>query len=289
MKRVQLLFIVILCCSIAHFGRAQSIDPYQPDFQKPPKIKGYQLQWHDEFNNTGKPDPKKWVYEHGFVRNKELQWYQPENAYCKNGVLIIEGRREKVENPGYQKDSKDWRRNRKFAHYTSSAIETKGKQQFRFGKIIVRAKIDTSLGAWPAIWTLGIKGHWPQNGEVDIMEFYRWHHKPIILANACWGKGTWNTSRHAFADFIARDPDWPEKFHIWKMDWNKHFIKIYLDNQLMNTIDLSKTINPDGSNPFLKPQYLLLNLAIGATGGDPSYSDFPLKYEVDYVRYYNKH
>lgn len=281
-------FLLLVAVTVFTTTRAQNPNPYKPDFKKPLKIKGYTLVWHDEFNNTGKPDPENWVYEHGFVRNRELQWYQPENANCKNGVLTIEGRREKVDNPGYQKDSKDWRRNRQFAHYTSSAIETKGKQEFLFGKIIVRAKIDTSLGAWPAIWTLGIKGHWPQNGEVDIMEFYRWHHKPIILANACWGKQQWNTSRHPFADFIARDPDWPEKFHTWKMDWNKHFIKIYLDDKLMNTIDLSKTTNPDGSNPFLKPQYLLLNLAIGATGGNPENTGFPIKYEVDYVRYYKK-
>ena len=51
-------------------------------------------------------------------------------------------------------------------------------------------------------------------------------------------------------------------------------------------LTLEKTINPDGSNPFLQPQYLLLNLAIGANGGDPSNTSSPIKYEVDYVRYY---
>jgi hypothetical protein len=51
---------------------------------------------------------------------------------------------------------------------------------------------------------------------------------------------------------------------------------------------LGATINPDGSNPFLQPQYLLLNLALGANGGNPSNSKFPITYEVDYVRYYKK-
>jgi hypothetical protein len=32
----------------------------------------------------------------------------------------------------------------------------------------------------------------------------------------------------------------------------------------------------------------LLNLAIGAAGGDPSKSTFPIKYEVDWVRIYQK-
>jgi beta-glucanase (GH16 family) len=44
----------------------------------------------------------------------------------------------------------------------------------------------------------------------------------------------------------------------------------------------------NGSNPFHAPQYILLNLAIGATGGDPSEVKFPTRYEIDYVRVYQK-
>lgn len=40
----------------------------------------YQLVWSDEFDVDGSPNPRNWVYEHGFVRNDELQWYQPANA-----------------------------------------------------------------------------------------------------------------------------------------------------------------------------------------------------------------
>jgi hypothetical protein len=46
----------------------------------------YKLVWSDEFNQDGKPDPKKWTYETGFVRNEELQWYQPDNTRCENGL-----------------------------------------------------------------------------------------------------------------------------------------------------------------------------------------------------------
>lgn len=55
---------------------------------------GYQLVWADEFNKEGAPDTANWKYEYGFVRNEELQWYQPENAACKNGLLSIEARKE---------------------------------------------------------------------------------------------------------------------------------------------------------------------------------------------------
>jgi hypothetical protein len=41
-------------------------------------------------------------------------------------------------------------------------------------------------------------------------------------------------------------------------------------------------------NPFRQPHYILLNLAIGSNGGIPDDSEFPLKYEIDYVRVYEK-
>jgi hypothetical protein len=55
---------------------------------------------------------------------------------------------------------------------------------------------------------------------------------------------------------------------------------------LLNTTLLSQTLNADGSNPFLHPHYILLNLALGSNGGDPSSTVFPIKYEIDYVRIY---
>ena len=42
----------------------------------------------------------------------------------------------------------------------------------------------------------------------------------------------------------------------------------------------------NGTNPFTKPQYILLNMALGSNGGDPEKTSFPIKFEVDYVRVY---
>ena len=39
---------------------------------------------------------------------------------------------------------------------------------------------------------------------------------------------------------------------------------------------------------FLAAATALVNLAIGANGGDPSGTTFPITYEVDYVRVYQK-
>ncbi len=269
---------------------AQKVDPYKPDPGTPKKIAGMELAWSDEFNTNGKPDPKNWTYEKGFVRNNELQWYQPDNANCINGVLLIEGRRENMPNSVYKEGSTEWRSSRPTIQYSAASIKTQGLQQFLFGRFEIRARIDTSLGSWPAIWTLG-NGRWPLAGEIDIMEFYRSDNAPTLLANLAWGRSEkggpiWNTKKIPYVYFLAKDKDWDKKFHTWRMDWSKDAISLYLDDELLNTNALSQTLNPDGSNPFLQPQYMLLNLALGSNGGDPASSRFPIKYEVDYVRYY---
>jgi beta-glucanase (GH16 family) len=146
------------------------------------------------------------------------------------------------------------------------------------------------MGSWPAVWTLGISGGWPAGGEIDIMEFYRRTGIPSILANVAWlgsqRNSKWHTEVRPLTNFISKDPEWVRKFHIWKMEWDSVSIRLSLDNTLINRTLLSETINPDGKNPFLQPHYILLNLALGANGGDPSKTRFPVNYEVDYVRIY---
>lgn len=250
----------------------------------------YKLVWSDEFNKDGQPDPRNWTYEIGFVRNRELQWYQPENARCENGLLIIEARRERKQNPGYKPNSENWRENRKYSEYTSASLTTKGLHNWMYGRFEMRGRIDTRAGLWPAFWTLGTKGRWPSCGEIDIMEYYR----GTLLANAAWGSEKrwvpkWDDTRKPITDF--NDPNWSKKFHIWRMDWDVDIIKLYVDEMLLNTIDLKKTFNKDkeGKNPFRQPHYIILNLAIGGSaGGDPSNTKFPAKFEVDYIRVYKK-
>jgi beta-glucanase (GH16 family) len=118
----------------------------------------YRLIWNDEFEVDGKPDSKNWTFEYGFVRNKELQWYQAQNAICKDGKLIIEGRRERKLNPNYKKGSKDWKENRRYIEYTSSCLITKGINSWKYGRFEIKARIKTQHGLWPAIWFLEVNG-----------------------------------------------------------------------------------------------------------------------------------
>jgi beta-glucanase (GH16 family) len=75
------------------------------------------------------------------------------------------------------------------------------------------------------------------------------------------------------------------------MDWDENSIALFVDDSLMNKVELDELVNKDGTgiNPFKQPHYMLLNLAIGGkSGGDPSHTKFPKRFEVDYVRVYQK-
>lgn len=249
----------------------------------------YVLVFSQEFNDPGHPDETVWGYERGFVRNREAQWYQPGNAEIRNGCLVIEARRERVKNSRNEKDSRDWRRRREFGEYTSSSLTTRGKREWLYGRFEMRARIDTRAGLWPAWWTLGAGGRrgWPACGEIDIMEYY----DGFLLANACWAKAgggeNWDAAPRTLDEF--EDENWSKQFHVWRMDWTEESVLIHVDDRLMNTIALDHTTNPDGSNPFREPHYMIVNLAIGGTrGGDPDQTEFPARYEIDYIRVYQK-
>ena len=244
----------------------------------------YQPLWADEFT-ADTVNANNWSFENGFVRNEEHQWYQKENATCKNGFLIIEAKREKKPNPHYVAGSADWRKGREFIEYTAASMLTARKQSWQYGRFEMRARIDTAAGYWPAWWTLGVAGRWPSNGEIDIMEYYRGK----ILANYAVGTAKPYTA-HWFSNtypVAAFHPAWKDSFHIWRMDWDEQGIGIYLDDVLLNYQRQTDLANRDGSGtfPFRQPHYMLLNLAIGGmNGGNPDRTAFPLIYEVDYVR-----
>ena len=265
---------------------AQATPPPVP----PASPDSYALVWADEFDVDGAPDAKNWTFENGFVRNQELQYYQPQNARVENGLLVIEGRRERRNNPVYEPGATDWRRSRELAEYTSASLMTRGLHAWQYGHFEMRGRIDTRAGLWPAWWTLGASGRWPHGGEIDIMEYYR----GTLLANVAWGgsagaRPVWDIIRKPLASL--GNADWSGKFHVWRMLWDEKSIRLSVDDVWMNDIDLDQTVNQDGSgvNPLRRPHYMLVNLAIGGTsGGDPSQTAFPSRLEVDYIRVYQK-
>ena len=271
--------------------KAAAADPFAP---KPPD--GMKLVWSDEFDVNGRPDPKNWTYETGYVRNHEAQWYRPESAEVKDGFLVItaEHHKEPLPNPNRNQFGRFFGGNNRPIEYTSACLITKGLHSFKFGRIEARIKAPLMEGSWPAFWTLGVSEGWPSCGEIDIFEYY----KETVLANFCWAseKGQWspewNTVRNPLGKFRKDDPDWADKFHVYAMDWDENRIVLSIDGVAVNDSSIAKVKNArfrSVENPFHQPHYLLVNLALGGdSGGDVTKVPFPVYMYVDYVRVYQK-
>jgi beta-glucanase (GH16 family) len=281
MKRLVIPSILLVMASCD-----KDVKPPTPASREPLT---YKLVWSDEFNTEGSPDASKWEYDSGFVRNEEAQWYQRQNAVCQGGNLVITGRRERKANPDFVAGSTNWRTNRQFADFTSACLKMKKEHAFQYGKLEVRAKIDAQTGLWPAIWTLGVDGEWPSNGEVDVMEYYG----DKILANFAIASATrwqaiWDGASKSLTSLGG--PSWASQFHVWTLEWDETVMRIFLDGVEMNSIDVTTSVNKsDNKNPFRQPHYVLLNLAMGGTnGGSLANTVLPSQYLIDYVRIYQK-
>lgn len=235
------------------------------------------LVWNDEFDVDGLPDPAKWSYEKGYVRNSELQYYteaRSENIKIENGLLKIFARNDNAVIDGQARD------------ITSASIHTQYKGDWKYGRMEMRAKLPIAIrGNWPAFWMMPSDqtyGWWPKSGEIDIMEHVGYTPQAVFFAahtqaNNHASGGSWTKSWND--NTISTD------FHIYAVEWFEDRIDWYFDNTKQFTI-----YNDGGgweSWPFNERFYIILNLAFGggwggAAGVEPE--KLPAEYQVDYVR-----
>jgi len=248
----------------------------------PATLDGRTLLWNDEFNSDGLPDSGKWSYDTernpmGWYNN-ELQYYASgrlQNSSVSSGVLSITAIRERLSAlPDYGNQN-----------FSSARLITRGKFSFTYGFVEVSAKLPCSIGTWPAIWMLGASpGNWPDIGEIDILEQmgFSTAEKQTVLATLHMASGFGGNGITASKAL----PDACTAFHKYQLTWTPNKISLGVDGHIYNTYD--KPGNANNSNwPFDKPQYLLLNLAIGGDLGGAVPSGFQTdRMEVEYVRVY---
>lgn len=220
----------------------------------------------DDFSGSS-VDSNKWGYELGYVRNNETQRYTNTNAEINDGILALRG-----------KKASD-------GSWTSSSIISKGHFAFMYGKIVARVRACNYNGSFGAFWTLGdsfefgykengspdtLGEWWAYCGEFDVMEFY----------NGKLTCGTFfNEKEESGRVWYNNYPtgDW----HVFAMEWNT-------DGSLVFSIDgneLSRT-NATDNRAFHIPHFILLNQAIGASGGTPDSSTTEITQYVDWIKYY---
>ena len=227
------------------------------------------LVWAEEFEIDGKPNLDNWDYEIGRGNNgwgnNEAQYYtaRASNIYVENGILKITAKKE----------------NYYGAAYTSARIITKGKFEFKYGIIEVRAKLPSGGGTWPAIWMLGANFEavgWPSCGEIDMMEHVgndqNKIHGTLHYPGNSGGNGNTNS---------AIVPNVSSEFKVYKTIWNENEIKFYTDDLLIHSFSNNSSV------PFNHPFYMILNVAMGGSFGgqiDSAFTESSM--EIDYIKVY---
>jgi beta-glucanase (GH16 family) len=240
----------------------------------PASRSGMTLIWSDEFNGA-EIDETDWTFEIGDGcpglcgwGNNELEYYRKENASIINGNLVIEARQEAFGSRSY----------------TSSRMITKGKFDFKYGRVDIRAALPEGKGVWPALWMLGANidaVSWPKCGEIDIMEKIGGG----IEERKVHGTVHWFADAYANYGGSFTSPTsgiFNDKFHVFSLTWDAEFIRWYVDDVEFHVID----IRPSHLDEFRENFFLLLNVAVGGNwpGSPDGTTRFPQRMIVDYIR-----
>lgn len=277
-----------------------------PASPSPHDPQSYDMVWQDKFNGCGDlSNSPYWSFDDAQQKGR-LQWYTTTQAHCYGGGLNITAEHKTPMSVGIPKDIKRGKYVAKDFHYISAQLTSQGKRTFTMGgcgKVEFRAKIDVRHGAFPAWWAMGdfttpegVQCKWPGCGEIDMMEYAGEH--GWLKTNFCANRGgdaSGSIGSGGECDWQNRitgvDENWSNEFHTWSMRWNEHkdLIEVSVDGamylrQTFSAADPQKTGR--SYNPWRgKEHYMIINVAIGLVGGDPSGTHFPMTMLVSEVNY----
>ncbi|MCC6459333.1 MAG: family 16 glycosylhydrolase [Saprospiraceae bacterium] len=240
-------------------------------YSTPETYAGKTLVWRDEFENNTL-DPAAWTFETGAGGwgNNELQYYRPENTFFAEGKLIIEARKENFSS----------------AAYTSSRLITKGKKEFKFGRIDIRAALPEGQGIWPALWMLGgniSTAGWPACGEIDIMELVG-HQPNRVHGTVHYGPSSGQHQQKGSNTALSGTAKFSDAFHVFSIVWAQDKIQWLVDDVQFYEVTAA-SIAP-ATYPFNQDFFFIFNVAVGGNwpGSPDGSTNFPQRMIVDYVR-----
>jgi beta-glucanase (GH16 family) len=248
-------------------------------------VKGWKLIFDQDFKSATELSSSVWNFDIGNGEslglrgwgNNELEYYTSKNAYISNGALVIEAKKQRTTD--------------KYGtyNYTSARLNTAGKFSFKYGKVVIRAKLPYGQGIWPAFWMLGnnfSQVGWPNCGEIDIMELlgnnsskiYGTVHGPIS-----GGVGIGKSYTLASGSFS-------DSYHTFTFIWNKNAMGWYVDDHLFFFLTKSYAESYYGSQEWVydHPFSLRINLAVGGNwpGNPNKNTKFPQKMYIKYIKIY---
>lgn len=261
----------------------------------------WELVWSDEFDGSA-VDDTKWSFERNCTGggNNELQCYtnRSENAFVADGNLHIVVKKESFSGQAKNDDEQgyDPADTSVTRDYTSARLRSKGKGDWKYGRMEIRAKLPQGQGLWPAIWMLPTEwkyGGWPLSGEIDIMEAVNSNtgdNGSKVYGTLHYGDA-WPNNKHEGTSTSPTSNIW-DNFHTYTIEWEEGTIRWYVDDKhyMTETKDGWYTKGSTEANaPFDQKFHMLLNVAVGGSwpGNPDSNTSFPQEMVVDYVKVYS--
>lgn len=242
---------------------------------------GWGRNFTDEFLGS-ELNPTHWAHEVDCWGggNSELQCYtqRPENVHVANGSLVITALRD----DGYIGDDQACTRPGDCfgpMDYTSGRVRTKFSPvaSFKYGRFVIRAKMPSGKGLWPALWMLptdDIYGTWAASGEIDILELdggQKGRIEGTLHFGGKWPYNYWAGSGKLPIPGLSASID--TTFHDYGFEWNSVEMKWFVDDYLYHSQSLNQSFfhNVSGNtNPYTRPGqpfderfHILFNLAVG--------------------------
>lgn len=237
------------------------------------KVDDWNLIWADDFDETVL-DTLKWTK----IPQNRADWgnYMTNDSKCydiSEGKLYLKG----IVNRDTVSDSRP---------FLTGGIYTKGKFAFQYGKIEIRAKLESVQGAWPAMWMLAEQdkyGKYPRNGELDIMEhlnyddiIYQTTHSYYTLEL----KQKTNPQHYTTAKFDK------EIFNVFGMEWFPEKLVFTLNGKETFTYPRIKGVDKS-QWPYDQPFYIMIDQQLGgAWVGEVKAEDLPVSMIIDWVKVY---
>lgn len=251
----------------------QLVDGYMYEQRPGRENENWKLVWKDDFK--GKTiDTAKWTRIPPGKSDWNRHMTQDDKCYeLKDGLLYLKG----IVNPDPSADERP---------FLTGGIWTKGKFAFQYGKIEIRAKLESAQGAWPAMWMLAEKdkyGKYPKNGEIDIMEHL--NYDSIIYQTI----HSWYTlelkqadnPKHGGTAVFNKD-----EFNVFGLKWYPDKIVYILNGR--ETFTYPRVQGVDASQwPFDQAFYILIDQQLGGNWvGKVKPETLPVNMIVDWVKVY---
>ncbi len=247
--------------------------------------------FEDDFSGS-KLDSKKWDVQTYAGHNQgtfraDPDFYNPDAVSISNHTLQILTERFPITDP------------KSGVAYPLRSGRIQTKQAFLYGKFVIRAKLPSGAGMWPALWLRTPFGQ-PFNGEIDIAEGHGSHPNVVQSTLHHWNDGkeqyqdcSWlvttpqpskdNKFRAGNCKRIDNIPfssDLASAFHTYTLEWLPTRVTWFLDGQKYFEVT---------NNIPQTPMVIVISQGFSHNwdGGSPDTAQLPQSLQVNFVRVYD--